>query len=41
MRCSGSAMMLGKLPVPGRPTNLDLVGLGPTALEVGAGWDCF
>ena len=29
--------MLGKLPVPGRPTNLDVVGQGPTALAVGAG----
>ena len=31
-------MVLGKLPVPGRPTNLGfLVGQGPTALAVGAG----
>ena len=29
--------MLGKLPVPGRPTNLDVVGQEPTALAVGAG----
>ena len=28
--------MLGKLPVPGRPTNLDIIGQGPTALAVGA-----
>ena len=32
---SGGAMVLGKLPVPGRPTNL-----GPTALAVGAGGGC-
>ena len=30
-------MMLGKLPVPGRPTNLTTVGQGPIALAVGAG----
>ena len=31
-------MVLGKLPVPGRPTNLDYrVGQGPIALAVGAG----
>ena len=30
-------MVLGKLPVPGRPTILITVGLGPIALEVGAG----
>ena len=29
--------MLGKLPVPGRPTRLVTVGQGPTALAVGAG----
>ena len=29
--------MLGKLLVPGRPTNLDNVGQGPIALVVGAG----
>ena len=29
--------MLGKLPVPGRPTTLITVGQGPTALAVGAG----
>ena len=28
--------MLGKLPVPGRPTILNTVGQGPTALAVGA-----
>ena len=32
--------MLGKLPVPGRPTNLDLVGQGPVALAVGASGGC-
>ena len=30
-------MVLGKLPVPGRPTILIIVGQGPTALAVGAG----
>ena len=30
-------MILGKLPVPGRPTLLMIVGQGPTALVVGAG----
>ena len=34
---SGGAMVLGKLPVPGRPTVLITVGQGPTALAVGAG----
>ena len=34
---SGGAMVLGKLPVPGRPTNLITVGQGPIALAVGAG----
>ena len=30
-------MVLGKLPVPGRPTVLITVGQGPVALAVGAG----
>ena len=30
-------MVLGKLPVPGRPTNLERVGQGPSVLAVGAG----
>ena len=34
--CDG-AMVLGKLPVPGRPTVLIKVGQGPIALAVGAG----
>ena len=34
---SGGAKVLGKLPVPGRPTILITVGQGPTALAVGAG----
>ena len=34
------AIMLGKLPVPGRPTIWITVGQGPTALAVGAGGDC-
>ena len=33
-------MVLGKLPVPGRPTIWILVGQGPTALAVGAGGGC-
>ena len=34
---SGGAKVLGKLPVPGRPTILITVGQGPIALAVGAG----
>ena len=34
-------MVLGKLPVPGRPTILITVGQGPTALAVGAGGGVF
>ena len=30
-------MVLGKLPVSGRPTNWEKVGQGPTALAVSAG----
>ena len=30
-------MVLGKLPVPGRPTVLIIVGQGPIAFAVGAG----
>ena len=37
---SGDAMVLGKLPVPGRPTILMIVGQGPIALAVGAGGGC-
>ena len=33
-------MVLGKLPVPGRPTIRITVGQGPTALVVGAGGGC-
>ena len=33
-------MVLGKLPVSGRPTILITVGQGPTALAVGAGGGC-
>ena len=33
-------MVLGKLPVPRRPTLWMIVGQGPTALAVGAGGDC-
>ena len=34
-------MVLGKLPVPGRPTIWIIVGQGPTALAVGAGGGLF
>ena len=37
---SGGAMVLGKLPVPGRPTIWISVEQGPTALSVGAGGGC-
>ena len=37
---SGGAMILGNLPVPGRPTIWMIVGQGPTALAVGAGGGC-
>ena len=37
---SGSAMALGKLPVPGRPTVWMIGGQGPIALAVGAGGGC-
>ena len=33
-------MVLGKLPVPGRPTIWITVGQGPAALAVGAGRRC-
>ena len=33
-------MVLGKLPMPGRPTILITVGQGPAALAVGAGEGC-
>ena len=36
----GGAMVLVKLPVPGRPTGWTTVGQGPTALAVGAGGGC-
>ena len=38
---SGGAMVLGKLPVPGRPTIWMRVGQGPIALAVGAGGGLF
>ena len=34
---SGGAIVLGKLPVPGCPIWM-IVGQGPIALSVGAGW---
>ena len=37
---SGGAMVLGKLPVLGRPTIWITVGQGPTALAVCAGGGC-
>ena len=33
-------MVLGKIPVPGRPTIWITVGQGPTALARGAGGGC-
>ena len=33
-------MVLGKLPVPGRPTNWIIIGQGTTALAVGAVGGC-
>ena len=33
-------MVLGKLPVPDRPTSWIIEGQGPTALAVGAGQSC-
>ena len=33
-------MVLGKLPVPGRPTIWMIVGQGPIALALGAGRGC-
>ena len=36
----GGAMVLGKLPVSGRPTIWMVVGQGPIALAVGAGGGC-
>ena len=36
----GGAMVLGKLPVPGRPTIWMKVGQGPISLAVGAGGGC-
>ena len=37
---SGGAKVLGKLPVPGRPTIWMIVGQGPIVLAVGAGGGC-
>ena len=37
VRWAGGAMVLGKLPVPGRPTIWITVGQGPAALVVAAG----
>ena len=39
-RWSGGAMVLGKLPVPGRPTIWMILGQGPIVLAVGAGGGC-
>ena len=33
-------MVLGKLPVPGRPTILKIIGEGPIAHAVGTGGGC-
>ena len=40
MGWSGGAMVLGKLSMPGRPTNLGNSTQRPTALAVGAGGGC-
>ena len=40
LRWSGGVMVLGKLPVPGRPTIWITVGQGPTAHVVGASGGC-
>ena len=40
MGWSGGAMVLGKLPVPGRPKIWMIVGQGPIPLAVGAGVGC-
>ena len=37
---SGGVMVLGKLPVPGRPMICIIVGQGPIALAVDAGGGC-
>ena len=37
---SGGAMVLGKLPAPGRPTIWMTVGQGPTTLVIGEGGGC-
>ena len=37
---SGGAMVLGKIPAPGRPTILISVGQGPIVLAVGASGGC-
>ena len=37
---SSGAMVLGKLPVPGRPTVCITVGQGPAALTVGTSGAC-
>ena len=37
---SDDAIVLGKLPVPGRPTIWMIEGQGPIALAVGAGGGC-
>ena len=37
---SGGAMVLGKLPAPGRPTTWITVGHGTIVLAVGAGGGC-
>ena len=41
MGWSGGAIVLGKLPVPGRPTIWITVGQGSTALALGAGGELF
>ena len=38
MGWSGGVMVLGKLPVPGRPIIWMIVGQGPVAPAVGSAW---
>ena len=40
VRLRGGAMVLAKLPVPGRPTIWMIVGQGPYSFAVGAGGGC-
>ena len=41
MTMRGGRVVLGKLRVPGRPTNLDYSMTRPTVLALGVGGGCF